>query len=191
MSIESFYNSIAAIYEERIVTPQVNAQLLPKVKDIFQKNLIINGTILDIGCGPGNLKTALGDGFSYTGMDISEEMLELASLKGYTTIKGLIQENLSKIPDKSFDYCISVSALHFIENIQDIISHIDRISRKGWIVTLADVSDIYKQYFSVHAPVYNHTNIVIDNLKEDNMVDGWISPNTRELMRERIVFRQC
>ncbi|NTW30103.1 MAG: class I SAM-dependent methyltransferase [Candidatus Moranbacteria bacterium] len=189
MSIDVFYDDLAPVYEERIITPQVNAQLLPKIKDIFKKNLITRGTILDIGCGPGNLKTFLGDSFSYTGMDISQEMLKQARLKEYTVVCGLIQDNLPKIPDKSFDYCVSVSALHFVENIQEIISHLDRVSRKGWVVTLADVSDVYKQYFSVHAAVYNHTNIAIDNLKEDITIDGWISPKTKEMIRERIVFK--
>ncbi len=190
MSIQSFYNNLAPVYEDLIITSEVNARLLPKIKDIFQKYSITSGTILDIGCGPGNLKTVLGDVFSYTGIDISQEMLKRASLKGYTTVCGLIQENLSKIPDKSFDYCVSVSALYFVENIQEIISHLDRISRKGWFATLADVSDIYKQYFSVHAPVYNHTNTVIDGLKEDTMINGWISPNTQEVVRERILFKK-
>ncbi len=190
MSIKDFYDNLAPVYEARINTPEVNAQLLPKIKHIFQKYSITSGTLLDIGCGPGNLKTTLGDGFSYTGIDISQEMLKQASLKGYTIVYGLIQENLAKIPDKSFDYCVSVSALHFVENAQEVISHLDRISRKGWVVTLADVSDMYKQYFSIHAPVYNHINISIDNVKEDTTIDGWISPNTKELIRERIVFKQ-
>lgn len=58
------------------------------LKKIFLKYKITRGKILDVGCGLGNLKTALGGTFSYAGIDISEEMLSKAKEKRYDTIYG-------------------------------------------------------------------------------------------------------
>lgn len=189
MRVDKLYDSIAGEYEELINSPKVNAQLIPNLINIFNKYKVHKGSILDLGCGPGNLQTALGNTFSYTGMDISEEMLKKAKQKGYKIIKGKIEDELRKIKDKSFDYVVSLSALYFVKNITPVISEIDRIAKKGWLISLADITPSYAKYFSVHSPVYNHTKITINNLDEDKTFFAWASPFSGEKINERMIFK--
>lgn len=192
MQVSELYDSVADEYEELINSPKVNSQLLNNLKDIFLKYGINNGHILDSGCGPGNLKTTLGNNFSYTGIDVSAGMLSKAKEKGYITIHGKIEEKIKVIPDKSFDYVVSLSALHFVKNIKDVISKIERISKKGWLISLANVTETYSKQFSVSTiePIYNHTNIVLDNITEDRFFEAWTSPSTGEKISERMIFRR-
>lgn len=190
MSIRDFYNKVAPVYEELISSPLVDAKLLPSLKKVFEKCSITEGSILDVGCGPGNLQNVLGNSFSYTGIDISEQMLQRAHMKGYNIINGLIEKELLLIPDKSFDYVVSLSALHFVEDIRSIISEINRISRKGWIISFANITENYKEYFSPYAPVYNHSNIHIEGIQEDVTFEAWMSPGAKETIKERLIFKK-
>jgi ubiquinone/menaquinone biosynthesis C-methylase UbiE len=188
MQVNELYDSVADEYEELINSPKVNAKLVFNLKKIFDKYKITQGSILDLGCGPGNLKTTLGGNFSYTGVDISEKMLNMAEKKGYKIINGKIEEELKKMPDKSFDYIVSLSAIYFIEDIKFVISELDRVSKKGWLISLADITESYAKYFSIYAPLYNHTKLVIPNLQEDITFVAWTSPRSGEQMKERMIF---
>lgn len=192
MGIKDFYNKVAPVYEELISSHEVDAKLLPNLKKVFDKYSITNGSILDLGCGPGNLKSTLGNSFSYTGIDISEQMLQQAQLRGYRIIYGFLEQELLKIPDKSFDYVVSLGMLHFIKDIDFIFSEINRIARKGWCISLADVTENYKNYFysMEQALVYNHTKSFIANLDEDITFDAWTSPGSKERIKERLVFKK-
>ena len=189
MLVNELYDSVADEYEGLINSSKVNAQLVSKLKEIFDKYKITVGSILDLGCGPGNLKTTLGDNFSYTGIDVSKNMLEKAKQKGYRVINGKIEDQLGKMPDKSFDYIVSLSTFHFIKDIGSMISELDRIAVKGWIISLADVTESYARYFSVYAPLYNHTKILIPDLQEDETFLAWTSPFSGEKINERMVFK--
>lgn len=190
MLVNELYDTVADEYEELINSPKVNARLIYNLKIIFDKYKIVSGSILDLGCGPGNLATALGKDFTYTGIDISEKMLIKAKDKGYTIISGKIEDGLKKIPDKSFDYIVSLSALYFIEDIKPILFELDRISKKGWLISLAEITDSYAKYFSVHATLYNHTKMDISDLDEDLTFDAWTSPFFGENIRERMIFKK-
>ena len=190
MNIAEFYDKISSKYEELITSPQVNAQLTSNLKNVFSKYKIFNGTILDVGCGPGNLKSVLGNEFIYTGIDISNEMLLKAKEKGYETIYGKIEELLSKIPSKSFDYIVSLSALLFVKDINSVFIEFDRISKKGWIATLADITPNYSKYFPIDEPIYNHSKIDLSGFKEDFYLPPWVSLTTGDKIRERMIFKR-
>lgn len=190
MLVNKLYDDIADQYEDLINSPKVDAKLICNLERIFDKYNITNGSILDLGCGPGNLATALGKNFSYAGIDISEKMLDKAKEKGYSIIHGKIEDELRKIPDKSFDYVVSLSALYFVKDIEPILLELDRIAKKGWLISLADITDSYAKFFSAHAPLYNHTKENISNVNEDITFDAWTSPNSGEKIRERMIFKK-
>jgi len=77
MDVKDFYNKISSKYEELIASPKTDAKLHENLLNILIKHSIDSGSILDVGCGPGNLKNYLGDNFTYTGIDISDEMLNM------------------------------------------------------------------------------------------------------------------
>ncbi len=188
MQVDKLYDSVADEYEELINSPKVNAQLMFQLKNIFDKYGITGGSILDLGCGPGNLSTTLVQNFIYTGIDISEKMLLKAKEKGYDIIKGKIEDLLKTIPSKSFDYVVSLSAFYFIKDINSLIPELDRIAKKAWLISLADITETYAKAFSIHAPLYNHTKIKFDHLDEDITFIAWTSPFSGEVIRERMVF---
>ena len=190
MKTEEFYNKIALDYEELIASDKVNAQLTKKLKEIFSKYKITKGTILDVGCGPGNLKTDLGDGFEFTGIDISENMLDLAKKKGYKVIRGKIEDELIKITDKSFDYVVALSSLHFVKEIKKVLDEFNRIAKKGWIVSLDDITEEYVKNFFVKDPLYNHVNTKLLGIQEDIYFRAWTSPTTNDVINARMVFKK-
>ncbi len=189
MKTKELYNSIASEYEELISSPQVNARLLEDVQKIFSKHDLFAGSILDVGCGPGNLKSILGDGFSYTGIDCAEKMLEIAEGRGYGVILGNIEDEISKIPNKSFDYIVSISALYFVSDVQKMLSEFERIARKGYLITLADLTQNYIDKFPVEERLCNHSRVEILNTAEDIWTKPWISIKTGDEIRERMVLK--
>lgn len=188
MSNKKHYDEIASDYEKLSLSNKVNSQLTKKCKEIFVKHEIATGSILDVGSGPGNLKTELGDGFEYTAIDYSEKMLELAGQKGYSVILGSLEEELSKLSDKSFDYVVSLGTLLFVKDIQKALSEFSRIARKGWLVGLDDITDSYIKNYTGDDPIYNHSKVVIDNAIEDVYFEGWTSPTTGDVIYTRMVF---
>ncbi len=192
MKTKDFYNKISADYENLINSPGVDAKLLDKALEIFSKHGIVSGEILDVGCGPGNLKTFLGEGFNYTGIDLSDKMLEIAKSRGYKTIEGKIEEILPTMEDKSFDYVIAVSSLHFVEDIKFVLAQFERIARKGYLASLDVITEQYKQGFRTVCddPVYDHSKTQIEGLAEDVTFPGWISPRGPETMYIRMVFKK-
>lgn len=190
--IKDYYNSLAKNYESLIESPKTGATIIHfTIKDIFKTLEIKKGKILDVGCGPGNLKKYLGDKFSYTGIDFSKEMLKEAKQKGYKTLEGEIEDILPTIKDKSFDYVLAVSSLHFVKNINFTIKEFERISRNGFCITLDRITDKYKKGFKTVADgnVYNHYNLKIKNTLFDKSIMGWISPRGNEKIKVRIVYK--
>lgn len=189
MKTADFYNKIAPEYERLIDTPEVNAQLMKHAREIINKHEIKTGSILDVGCGPGNLKKTLGDNFTYTGIDIAEKMLEEARAKGYETIHGRIEEELGSIPDKSFDYVVSLSALHFVKDIDFVINEFERIAKKAFLISLADLTSNYIENFPVEEELFNHSKLKIENPEEDIFFEAWRSPTVNEVVSERMILK--
>ncbi len=190
MQIDKLYDSVADEYEELIQSPKVDAKLIYNLEKIFHKYGINGGSILDLGCGPGNLAASLGKNFTFTGIDISEKMLHKAQEKGYEIIHGKIEEELQNIPDKSFDYIVSLSALYFVKDIKSVLLELNRIAIKGWIVSLANITKSYAEHFSIHGPLYNHIALRVNDLYEDVTFIAWTAPYSGEKIEERIIFRK-
>lgn len=106
-------------------------------------------TVLDVGCGNGRLLEALQNRqIEYVGVDLSEELIELARSKylpaeqidenkKYKFIVGNILE-LGKLPQFNFDYVFSVAVLHHLpgENLQiDALKQLrNKIKNDGKII---------------------------------------------------------
>lgn len=191
MKANEFYNKISNDYENFINSPEINAKLNDRLIEIFDKYNIKSGSILDVGCGPGNLESYLGKEFNYTGIDIADKMLTLAKDRGYETILGKIEDILPTIESKSHDYVVAVSSLHFVKDIDFVLKEFERIAVRGFLITLDRMTDQYKQGFSsvVDDPVFDHFQAKIQNPQEDFNFDGWISPRGGEVIKVRMVFK--
>jgi ubiquinone/menaquinone biosynthesis C-methylase UbiE len=189
MSLNDLYDKLADAYEDLVASPEVDSQLTKKVSEVFNKYEIKEGTILDLGCGPGNLKNDLEGTFVFTGVDPSRKMLEQAEKKHYQIIEGKIEDVLQKIPDNAYDYVVAVGCLLFIEDVLKALSEIDRVARKAWVVSLDDITERYARSFleRAQAPAYNHSKIEVSGATEDIHFDSWKAKG--EQMTSRLIFK--
>jgi len=104
---------------------------------------------LDFGCGAGRSTRFLKDlGYAVTGVDISEEMLDLARAKDldgdYRLIKG---KELADFEEQSFDLVLATFPFDNIPTAEEKIKHLNNLRlllrHDGFIVNLVSSSDIY------------------------------------------------
>lgn len=104
--------------------------------------------LLDAGCGNGRLLELLKDkNINYTGIDISEELINLAE-KRYPRNNFLVADNLNlPFPDDNFDKIFSVAVLHTIPSVElrnRALSELKRVLRQGGLLILT-VWDIWRK----------------------------------------------
>ena len=94
-----------------------------------------NCSVLDIGCGPGNLANFLPENSRYTGFDVSEEYIksasnEFAERKNVTFICASTTEMMSEqlIDDNSFDVAIVHGVFHHVTD--EIASQMFKLASK-------------------------------------------------------------
>lgn len=194
---QAYYDELSPTYESLINDTNLSVRTHDEVVKVFKKFDIQSGSILDIGCGPGNLKKILKKRiptkFSFTGIDISSEMLKLAKQgSGYACIHGYAEDILPLIPDKSYDYVVAISSLHFVRDIKTTLMHIARITRKGFLISLDQMTSEYAKGFKTvcDTVVYDHFDIPIDGVVEDYSFPGWISPRENKEVQVRLVYKK-
>jgi methionine biosynthesis protein MetW len=91
------------------------------------------GTLLDLGCGSGDLLHALNEQrrVAGTGIEIQEEKVLRCIEKGLTVIHGDIFEEIRDYPDGSFDYVILSQTLQQVYEPDKLIREMLRVGRKG------------------------------------------------------------
>jgi ubiquinone/menaquinone biosynthesis C-methylase UbiE len=174
LSAEAYFDELAPEYEYEGVDSALQTSHLVEAKKIFAKYQIKEGTILDLACGTGLLSQALAGHFQFTGMDISERMLDFAAQRGYQTIHKPLEAGLSEIADQSYDFVVCLTALLCIENIQPVLNNMRRIARKGVLFTLEEITAEFLAEFP--APAYNHMHLRFPEAKEEYRVFGWTTP---------------
>ena len=101
--------------------------------------------ILDVGCGTGNFSIKLaGMGCSVTGVDISNEMLNIARKKasGMNFDIEFINVDLNNLPfeDDTFDAVISMTAFEFVEDAQKALNELLRVVKKDGRVLIGTIA---------------------------------------------------
>lgn len=195
--VQTYYNTLAPAYESIINGKDINVQTHAEVVHMFKKYKIKSGSILDLGCGPGNLKRILKKHvvtkFSFTGVDISENMLVLAKHNsGYRCLHGYIEEILPLLPDKSFDYIVAISSVHFVKEIKNLLVHMERVARKGIMLTFDQINKDYAKGFRsvCDSPVFDHFDTKIDGATSDYRYVGWISPRENKPVMVRQIYKK-
>lgn len=187
ISPEQFYDGFAPTYDETLKSSQVNAQHIYEAAQIFHRyHKNQKGSILDIGCGTGLLKDLLEGDFTFTGIDISKNMLHYARSRGYTTIHQPVEAAIAQISDSSYDFVFALSSLLFVREIDSILIHLKRIARQAILLSLDNLTEDYILKFAVE--VYNHSQISILNAKEDYFIQGWTSPTTGIPIKTRMIY---
>ncbi len=112
-------------------------------KDWLKAALLKTGSILDVGCGAGELSALLAkDGYEVTGLDFSERMLEESA---YTAKQADVRINLVKgdaeqlpFEDASFDMILVKDLLWQSLKPEKILEECIRVLKSGGILFIAD-----------------------------------------------------
>lgn len=97
------------------------------------------GEVLDFGCGSGRwVHLFTSHGYRYTGVDISSEMIKLATTHHPNSTFQKVIDNHLAFPDNSFDLIASIAVLHHnpIEEQDRLLREFQRVSRHGSFLLL-------------------------------------------------------
>ncbi|MBI4396773.1 MAG: methionine biosynthesis protein MetW [Elusimicrobia bacterium] len=89
-------------------------------------------SVMDLGCGTGDLLTLLveGKGVKAYGIELKEEAIYNCVERGLSVFHGDLESGLGGYPDKAFDYVIMNQSLQEVRNIDFIVGEALRVGRK-------------------------------------------------------------
>lgn len=141
------FDDIANIYDDWYKTP------LGRFADIVENNLIFKylpdlkgKNLLDVGCGTGLYSIrAYSRGATVTGLDISENMLNIAREKAKLSSAPInfILGDMDNMPfnDNLFDAVISITAFEFSKNPKNTLKEILRVLKPGCKAVIGVLSE--------------------------------------------------
>ncbi len=155
--------------------------------------------ILDVGCGTGNFSIKLARmGCKVVGIDISEEMLEVAKEKAEKEDLDIEFYNMDvydlKFENEIFDGVFSMAAFEFIEKPEIALGEIFRVVKKDEYILIGTINkdskwgELYLSEDFQESTVFKYANFkTIEDLKswkEDKLIDIdiclFIPPNAAE-----------
>ena len=104
---------------------------------IIANSIQKNKSILDVGCGDGELMKFIYKNISkkIRGLELSKDNVQKCIQKGLTVIEGNAEMDLEQFPSNSFDYVILSQTLQAFLNPEKVISDLLRIGKTS-IVTI-------------------------------------------------------
>ena len=105
--------------------------------DFLNKWIEPNSSVLDLGCGEGNLlqKLVTSHNVKGYGIEIGSKNIELCLSKGLNIIQQDIDDGLENIETKSFDTVILSETIHVLKKPDQALKEISRIGKTS-IVTI-------------------------------------------------------
>jgi ubiquinone/menaquinone biosynthesis C-methylase UbiE len=190
-NVSKYYDDVANIYDS-VFEIKSEYQISKILVDIFERNKITSGLILDIGCGTGGLKKSLDNNFRYKGIDVSAKMAEKARSVGYEVIIGSAEEKIASFADKSVDHVVALSSVYFIENIEKLVKEFERVSRKTIFISFEKfepgVIEIMKKK---GINIFNHDPTIVSNPTEHiKNIYLWKSPTLGNKINGDIIFKR-
>jgi homoserine O-acetyltransferase len=109
---------------------------VPVKRDDYEliANLIEPGSrVLDLGCGDGDLLSLLAVNRTTRGMGVDIDLNHLIAAMGkhLDVFQGDIDENLSMIPDQSYDYVVLSQTLQVVRRPREVLHEMLRVAREG------------------------------------------------------------
>lgn len=89
-------------------------------------------TVLDVGCGEGDLLVRLSDARKATvqGIELNQEMAMRCIERGIPTYHGDLEKSLKNFQDKSYDFVILEETLQTLQHPIDVLRELLRIGKK-------------------------------------------------------------
>ena len=193
-SIEGLYSSeVAKAFEK--MTNFLPFKMLRRRIISELKKYTLNGLLVDVGCGSGNLIVEIAQKYNnidLIGIDISDEILELAKQR---VIKNELNErvnfkigNVENLPfsDNSIDFIISSLSLHHWSNPKMAFKELIRILKGDGLLLIFDFRRNSRKFF--YGLMTFATKIVVPKtLKEINeplgsLQAGYTAEEIREIL---------
>lgn len=146
------FENIANTYDQsgdgKFVAPMY-AGIIKELRQIYQKkyaNPVCNEklTLLDLGCGTGNLITFLEKEFpfSITGVDLCDNMIAEASKRFSNDDISFQIANVESLPfeDEAFDFIICNASFHHYTNPKQSLSEVYRVLKKGGTFIIGELT---------------------------------------------------
>jgi len=109
----------------------MSAALRPDLA-IIAAHVPVGASVLDVGCGDGELLAALRDkGCDARGMELDPENVALCVGRGLSVIQGDADVDLAFYPDKSLDYAVLSQTLQTTKRPDLVLDELLRIGRKA------------------------------------------------------------
>jgi len=151
-------------------------------------NKIINGSILDIGCGHGTQSNLLSNlGFDVTGIDVNEHMLNYA--KSINPIVKYIHGNFLEYTfDCKFDYTFDRGCLHLFKNEKksNFIHKVHSLTNNLFFTKVAQFSQFHNR---TPKPISKEdfTKLLSEKFKILDLIPGKFS---EKVTKEQLIFNQ-
>ena len=136
--------------------------------------------ILDIGCGTGKLAVCLSEetGCEVIGIDPARANVEKARLKSSSVTFMVQSAEEMTFEDKTFDFAVSLKALHEIPNPQEALRESKRVLKEGgWLFIIDWVGGVPRTSSHGHAKKYFTPARLKAMLSEAGFVNISTNPN--------------
>ena len=116
-------------------SPELNIKQATRIRIDYEEigSLIEpNSTVLDIGCGDGQLLANLSADKNIKGMgiELDQDLVRACVEKGLPIIQQDIEQGLEHYTDKSYDYVIMSQTVQTIKNPEKVLAELLRVGRK-------------------------------------------------------------
>jgi trans-aconitate 2-methyltransferase len=133
--------------------------LVEQVFHVWRGAIPPAGRLLDIGCGPGSIALKIArrsESLWVTGVDRSREMVAAAqqaaaaqALAGRASF-FVGDANRLSFPDSSFDFVLSNSVLHHLQNPVEVFNEMARVTKPAGVILVRDLRRPSRLAFSLH-----------------------------------------
>jgi len=143
-AMSKYFGRKAAEYDEKRASKQSTQRDQVTVEDYLAK-IPPGGSVLDIPAGTGRfIEFCIGRGLVYTGVDISQDMLELARTKiptGVTSVNLRVADARAlPFENDAFDYAIVIKFIKWLPTLEiliDVLREIGRVTRTEALVQIS------------------------------------------------------
>jgi len=160
-------------------------EILSKLCRLARQTMRSVNKYLDLGCGDGSLTLEVADIFQCSevwGVDIDENSLKCASMRGIKVLKVNLNTQKVPLPDKTFELVTAFDVIEHLWNTDNLISEAYRLLKRGgyFILTTPNLASWINRtlllfgYLPFHYEVSPKYNLEKRPLQKSYGVEGHI-----------------